>query len=104
MTVKLNDIKTRFYLDNASQVGSKQLFHGYSRYYKANVYISYYTIIAIEVNGVYQLTSEYFSSTTTRHKNAIIKSRIKSNLVDNFENLLAEIIANQLDKFFSSVS
>ena len=99
MTVKLNDIKTRFYLDNASQVGSKQLFHGYSRYYKANVYISYYTIIAIEVNGTYQLTNEYFSSTTTRHKNLILKSRIKTNLVDNFENLLSEIIANQLDNF-----
>ena len=103
MTVKLNDIKTRFYLDNASQVGSKQLFHGYSRYYKANVYISYYTMIAIEIDGVYLITNEYFSSTTTRHKSKIQKLESQSKLIDNFDNLLTDMIATQLDNFFSRV-
>ena len=73
MTVKLKDAITTFNLINAVQVGSKQLFTGYSEIYKANVYISYTTIIAFYTGEEWWITGEWFSRTTSSHKNEVHK-------------------------------
>ena len=73
MTVRLKDVITTFNLVGGEQIGSKQLFKGYSEIYKANVYISYRTVIAFEDAGVWWITGEWFSRTTTNHKSEIRK-------------------------------
>ena len=96
MTVKLKDIKISHNLTNAEQIGSKQLFCGYSEIYKRYIYISYRTIIAVKHNGQCHVTSEYFSSTTTRHKNEIRKMESQSIVVDKFNDLLQGIRVDNL--------
>lgn len=71
MTVKLKDVAITYNLKNAEQIGSKQLFKGYSDIYKTDIYISYNTIIAVRTNMQWHVTAEWFSRTTTNHKRVI---------------------------------
>jgi hypothetical protein len=96
MTVKLKDIKITYNLTNAEQIGSKQLFCGHSEIYKRYIYVSYRTIIAIKHNGQCHITSEYFSSTTTRHKHAISKMESQCIVVNKFNDLLQGIRVDNL--------
>lgn len=96
MSVKLKDVAITYNLTNDGQIGSKQLFYGYSAIYKRYIYISYRTIIAIKHNGQCHITSEYFSSTTTRHKNEIRKIESQSIVVDKFSDLLQGIRVDNL--------
>ena len=96
MTVKLKDVKITYNLTNAEQIGSKQLFYGYSDIYKRYIYISYRTIIAIKHNGQCHITSEWFSSTTLRHKSEIRKLESQSIVVDKFSDLLQGIRVDNL--------
>lgn len=73
MTVTTKGIKATFTVENVKQIGSKQLFKAYNTYYATSVYYSYKTLIAIKYNAQWYITCEYFSSTTTRHKNEIRK-------------------------------
>ena len=79
MTVKLKDAIVAFNLVDAKQIDSKQLFTGYSELYKCNVYISYRTIIAFYTGEEWWLTGEWFSRTTSSHKNEIRK--LEKNIV-----------------------
>jgi len=72
MSVKLKDVAITYNLGLNKQIGSKQLFYGYSDIYGTHVYISYNTIIAVKTNMQWYLTDEWFSSTTTRHKKEVI--------------------------------
>lgn len=91
MSVKLKDIKKIFNLTQECQIGSKQLFFGYSDVYKRYIYISYHTIIAVKHNGQCHITSEKFSVTTSRHKSEIRKMESQSIVVDKFSDLLQGI-------------
>lgn len=71
MTIKLKDVAVTYNLKNAEQIGSNQLFKGYSDIYKTDVYVSYNTIIAVRTNMQWYVTAERFSRTTTNHKSVI---------------------------------
>lgn len=79
MTVKLKDVAITYNLTDAVQIGSKQLFTGYSELYKCNVYISYTTIIAFYTGEEWWITGEWFSRTTSSHKSQIRK--LEKNIV-----------------------
>ena len=96
MTVKLKDVAITYNLTNAKQIGSKQLFYGYSEIYKRYIYISYRTITAVKHNGQCHITSEKFSVTTSRHKNEIRKMESQYIVVDKFSELLQGIRADNL--------
>lgn len=96
MTVKLKDVKVTYILTNAEQIGSKQLFYGYSEIYKRYIYISYRTIIAVKHNGQCHITSEKYSVTTSRHKSEIRKIESQSIVVDKFSALLQGIRLDNL--------
>lgn len=85
MQVTKKTITTNFTVENVEQIGSKQLFKAYNTYYGTGVYYSYRTIIAIKYNGQWWLTSEKFSSTTSRHKTEIQKLESNCITVDSIE-------------------
>ena len=85
MTVKLKDVIASFNLKDAKQIGSKQLFTGYSELYKCNVYISYCTIIAFKDGDTWWMTAEKYSVTTSRHKNEIKKMEKNVIIHDNYD-------------------
>lgn len=85
MKVTKKTITANFTVDNVKQVGSKQLFKAYNTYYGVPVYYSYRTIIAIKYNGNWWVTSEKFSSTTSRHKSEIQKLENNCITVDSIE-------------------
>jgi len=71
MSVTIKDIKNRFNTLRVEQVASKQLFIvdlvGGGR-----VLVSYYTIVGI-YEGIWKLTKEKYSRTTTRQLNSFAK-------------------------------
>ena len=73
MTVKLKDVKITYNLIDAEQIGSKQLFTGYSTIYKRWLYISYNTIIAVKYDGCWYIDTTKYSRTTSTHQNEIRK-------------------------------
>lgn len=85
MKVTKKTITAHFTVDNVKQIGSKQLFKAYNTYYGTGVYYSYRTIIAIKYNGNWWLTSEKFSSTTSRHKTEIQRMENNCTTVDSIE-------------------
>jgi hypothetical protein len=97
MTVTKKTISNRFAVNNVKQVGSKQLFKAYSTHYATSVYYSYCTIIAFKYNMQWIITGEWFSSTTTRHKNDISKLENNTVVLDSkdFETMLHGCYVNK---------
>lgn len=73
MSVKLKDVAITYNLGLNKQIGSKQLFYGYSEIYGTYVYISYNIIIAVKTSLQWYVTDEWFSRTTTNHKREVSK-------------------------------
>jgi hypothetical protein len=73
MAVKLKDVVITYNLGFNKQIGSKQLFYGYSEIYGTHIYISYNTIIAVKTNMQWYVTHEWCSRTTITHKREVSK-------------------------------
>lgn len=96
MTVNLKDVAIAYNLGFNKQIDSKQLFYGYSEIYKCYVYISYNTIVAINHNGQWHLTSEKFSRTTSSHMTKIRSLESQCIVNNDFDKLLEGIKLDNL--------
>ena len=98
MTVKLKDIVITYNLGLNKQIGSKQLFYGYSNIYDTHIYISYDTVIAVKTSMQWYVTDEWFSRTTTTHKREVSKREncIVTVSKEFFESTLQGLRVNKL--------
>lgn len=68
----ITDVKLQFNTDNVKQVGSKQLF-----VVNDNTLVSYRTIIGKLITGIWHITTEKYSVTTTKQCNQFANEAIR---------------------------
>jgi len=91
MTITLTTIKRQFpQALKYEQIGSKQLFIVYFNQY--TLLVSYRTIIGFKQSGTWNITTQYYSVTTSRHityaKNQLIDGNIVRLDSETFKNKL----------------
>lgn len=88
MSVTKREIERRFNTSDVEQVGSKQLFIVTTD--TQTLLVSYYTIIGIYVGARWLLTTEKFSSTTSKQTNQFKASGILWDSIspDNLSHIL----------------